>query len=347
MQRALNLPLFLFALALGYLATSIPSGYYLLRPGGAYEIGPILELPPEQRQESGRLAFTAVRAGRASWWQVGEARLTGDAEIVPAEQFLPPGMSVDELNQQNQRLIEESKLLASVVGLQAAGFEARITGQGAEVGGTQPGLPAEGLLQAGDVIVAVDGQATDTAPSVVEAVRRHAVGDQVRFTVSRGGQLQEIVVGTRSSPSEPGRPLVGVAVGTYHLDAALPFPISIDTRNIGGPSAGLMFSLAIFDGVTPGDLTRGHFVAGTGTIAADGTVGPIGGAAEKVAAAEAAGADLFLAPREDEPEARRGAHQIRVAAVGRFDEAVAVLCGLEPLGSAPPEPPPPCSTRLP
>jgi PDZ domain-containing protein len=343
MKRILSLPFFLIVLALSYFLSSVPSGYYLLRPGGAYEIAPILELPPEQRQEIGRLAFTAVRAGRASWWQVADARVRGDAEVVPSDQIVPSGMTTEELNQRNQRLIEESKLVASVVGLRAAGLDARVTGQGAEVGGTLEGMPAEGLLQRGDVIVAVDGQPTDTAPAVVEAVRRHGVGDQVRFTVYRDGQELEVVVGTRSSPTEPGRPLVGVAVSTYELDATLPFPVSIDTGNVGGPSAGLMFSIAIFDAVTPGDLARGNFVAGTGTIAVDGTVGPIGGAAEKIVAAEQAGATVFLVPREDEPEARRGAHSIRVVPIVRFADAVQVLCSLEPQGNVPAAPLPLCT----
>lgn len=343
MKRILNLPFFLIALALGYFVSSVPSGYYLLRPGGAYEIAPILELPPEQRQEIGRIAFTAVRAGPASWWQVAEARVRGNAEVVPSDRIVPSGMTTEELNQRNQRLIEESKLVASVVGLRAAGLDARVTGQGAEVGGTLEGMPADGLLQRGDVIVAVDGQPTDTAPAVVEAVRRHDVGDQVRFAAYRDGQQLEVVVGTRSSPTEPGRPLVGVAVSTYQLDATLPFPVSIDTGNVGGPSAGLMFSIAIFDAVTPGDLARGNFVAGTGTIAVDGTVGPIGGAAEKIVAAEQAGAAVFLVPREDEPEARRGSHTIRVVPIDRFADAIQALCSLDPQGNVPATPLPLCT----
>jgi PDZ domain-containing protein len=343
MKRILNLPIILIGLALGYFVSSVPSGYYLLRPGGAYEIAPILELPPEQRQEVGRIAFTAVRAGPASWFQVAEARVRGNADVVPSDQIVPSGMSMEEFNQRNQRLIEESKLVASVVGLRAAGLDARVTGQGAEVGGTLEGMPAAELLQRGDVIVAVDGQPADTAPAVVEAVRRHEVGDQVRFTIQRGGQQLEVEVGTRSSPSEPGRPLVGVAVSTYQLDATLPFPVSIDTGNVGGPSAGLMFSLAILDAVTPGDLARGNYVAGTGTIAVDGTVGPIGGAAEKSVAAEQAGAAVFLVPREDEPDARRGARTIRVVPIDRFADAIQALCNLDPPGNVPAAPLPLCS----
>ena len=104
-----------------------------------------------------------------------------------------------------------------------------------------------------------------------------------------------------------------------------------------------MFALGILDAITDGDLTRGYYVAGTGTIAADGTVGAVGGAAEKALAAELDGAQLFLVPKGDYEEARRWIRKIRIVPVERFDDAVRALCSLEPLPTlAAPEPPTPC-----
>ena len=121
------------------------------------------------------------------------------------------------------------------------------------------------------------------------------------------------------------------------------FPVDIESDNVGGPSAGFIFALGILDAVTDGDLTRGYYVAGTGTIAADGTVGAVGGAAEKALAAELDGAQVFLVPKDDSDEARRWVHTIQIVPVERFDDAIHALCALPPLPTeAAPEPPTPC-----
>jgi PDZ domain-containing protein len=106
-----------------------------------------------------------------------------------------------------------------------------------------------------------------------------------------------------------------------------------------------MFALGILDAVTAGDLTRGYFVAGTGTLAPDGSVGPIGGAAEKALAAEDAGAQVFIVPRDNADEARRWVHSLQIVPVGTFDEAVHALCALSPLPTAAsPDLPTPCTS---
>jgi PDZ domain-containing protein len=219
-----------------------------------------------------------------------------------------------------------------------------VTGQGALVVGTLEGLPAEGVLQPGDVVVAADGQPVETATQLVEAIQRRQVGQEVQLTIVRAEQRQEVRLETASSPSEPGRPIVGASVSTRGFDVRLPFPVEFDTTNIGGPSAGLMFSLGVLDGVTEGLLTRGYFVAGTGTIAADGSVGPISGAAQKVIAAQRDGADLFLVPRENLEEARRTAGSLRLVAVDSFDQALRTLCSLEPRDGSTNPAGPPCPT---
>jgi PDZ domain-containing protein len=121
---------------------------------------------------------------------------------------------------------------------------------------------------------------------------------------------------------------VNIATRGYRMD--LPFPVDIDTSGVGGPSAGLMFALGILDAVTEGDLTRGHFVAGTGTIDVEGRVGAIGGAREKVIGAEHDGAAVFLVPRANYEEAQRGAYRARLVPVERLADAVQALCALPP-----------------
>jgi PDZ domain-containing protein len=319
------------------------SPYFLITPGGTYDIGSRLRVPDEQRKPMGRMAFTAVYEQEANWGDVARARVVGQAEIVPAVDIRPPGTTQEQVNQTNKRLIDESKPIAAAVALRAAGYAVDLTGQGAEVESILPGMPADGVLQVGDIIVAVDGQPIDTTNALIESVRRHQVGDQVALRIRRDGQDQDIVIGTKNSPTEPGRPIVGVTISTYLFDVRMPFPVDIESDNVGGPSAGFMFALGILDAITDGDLTRGYYLAGTGTIGADGTVGAVGGAAEKALAAELDGAQFFLVPKDDSDEARRWARKIQIVPIERFDDAIHALCALPPLETvAAPEPPTPC-----
>ena len=319
------------------------SPYFLITPGGTYDIGSRLRVPDEYRKPMGHMAFTAVFEQEACWGEVAHARLAGRAEVVPANEVRPPGTSQQQINETNKRLIDESKPVAAVVALRAAGYPVEITGQGAEVESIIDGMPAQGVLQVGDIISAVDGQTVDTTNTLIQAITRHKVGDQVTLTIHRDGQDQDLQVGTRSSPTEPGRPIVGVTVSTYLFDVRMPFAVDVESDNVGGPSAGFMFALGILDAVTDGDLTRGYYVAGTGTIAQDGTVGAVGGAAEKALAAEQDGAQIFLVPRDDSDEARRWVKHIQIVPIDRFEDAIHALCGLQPLQSvASPDPPPLC-----
>ncbi len=308
------------------------SPYFLITPGGTFDVGfdygSRLSVPDQYRRPMGRLAFTAVYEMEANWTQVLRARVVGGAEIVPAVYIRPPGTTQQQVNENNQRLIDQSKPIATAVGLRAAGFPVNVTGQGARVESVLDGMPAQGVLQVGDIIVGVDGQPVTTTDSLTQVTSRHAVGDHVTLEVHRGDQDTTLDLVTAESPSAPGRALVGITVSTYMFDIQMPFTVDIQSDNVGGPSAGLMFALAVLDGVTDGDLTRGYYVAGTGTIAQDGTVGAVGGAAEKALAAEDAGAQIFLVPKDDADDSHRWVHTIQVIPVATFDDAIRALCAL-------------------
>jgi len=156
------------------------------------------------------------------------------------------------------------------------------------------------------------------------------VGERVALDIQRKGEPMSVELVTAASPTPPQRPIIGVSIATEGFNIQTPFQVNITSDNVGGPSAGFMFALATLDGVTDGDLTRGHFVAGTGTIALDGTVGPVGGTAEKALGAERDGADVFLAPKADAEEAGRWVHNLKVVPIERFDDAVKALCALPP-----------------
>src|SRR6266568_502628 len=170
------------------------SPYFLITPGGAYDIGSRLHVPAEQRKPMGHMAFTAVYEQEANWGEVARARLVGQAEIVPAVDVRPPGTTQEQINQTNKRLIDESKPIAAVVALRAAGYSVDITGQGAEVQSVIKGMPADGVLQVGDVIVAVDGRSIDTTAALIESIRARQAGDPVTLTILRDGQTQDLQV---------------------------------------------------------------------------------------------------------------------------------------------------------
>jgi PDZ domain-containing protein len=322
------------------------SPYFLITPGGTYEIDfqTRLSVPEEDRKPMGRMAFTAVYEQEASWAEIAHARLFGKAEIVPAEAIRPPGTTQEQVNATNQRLIDESKPVAAVVGLRAAGFPVAITGDGAQVQSILPGAPADGVLQPGDIITAVDAQPISTTDSLIQATTAHKIGDQLTLSVKRGDDTLTLQLTTAAAPDDANRPIIGVTISTYNFNVQMPFPVDIQSDNVGGPSAGFMFALAILDGVTDGDLTRGYYVAGTGTIAQDGTVGAVGGAAEKALAAEQDGAQIFLVPRDDANDAGRWVHSIKIIPIDKFQDAVTALCGLTPLPTAAsPDTPTPCT----
>ncbi len=308
-----------------------PSRYALMTPGDALAVVPRVDLPPERRQPAGNLYFTVVNIQPLTWGEWAQAMVRPSVEeIVPRDEIEPPGIPREQVDAYNRQLMEESKVVASVVALRHAGFPVQVGGQGARVVAVLPRSPADGVLREGDVIQAVDGIPTPTVVDLVTQVHARRPGDQVRLTVRREDQTLQFDLTTVPSPSDPGRPMVGAMLLTELFDYHLLFPVTIQSDNITGPSAGLMFALGVYDLLTPGVLGNGHRVAGTGTIALDGTVGPVGGAAEKVAAAERNGLEIFLVPADDADEARRAARSIQVIPVHSFDDALEALQRLGP-----------------
>jgi Lon-like protease len=306
-----------------------PSPYALLLPGEAQAVIPRVMVPPDREQEAGELFFTVVNVRPVTWSEWAVARLDPQVEeIVSRDEIEPPDVPREVVDAYNRALMDESKAVASVVALREAGYPVEVRGQGARVVAVLPNSPAQGVLHEGDVILAQDGVQMPTAVDLVTSVQKRKPGDTVQLTVRRGDQTQELSIVTIPSPTEPGRPMVGVMLLTELFDFTLPFPVTIQSDGIGGPSAGLMFALGVYDRVTPGLLAGGQKVAGTGTLDVDGNVGPIGGAAEKVIGAERAGAVVFLAPSENLDEARSAATTAKVVEVRNFGEALAAVRAL-------------------
>jgi PDZ domain-containing protein len=191
----------------------------------------------------------------------------------------------------------------------------------------------------GDVITAVDGTPAQLADDVGPAVRARPAGAPVTFTVQRGDETLPVTITTRAAPvgDFAGQAQVGVASTTKDLNFDFPVDVEIDTGSVGGPSAGLAFTLTILDELSPGNLTGGQKIAVTGTIELDGTVGPIGGVVQKAVTAKRAGARVFIVPEAEEAAARDHADGMKVVGVSNLEEALTALQrnGGEPLPTGP------------
>ncbi len=259
-----------------------------------------------------------------------QSQMSGRAVILPRRELVPPAMSMEEYSELVMEMMEESKTVSKIVALRQAGVEVQATGEGARVQKLLPGTMAEGILQEGDVVVEAEGQRIQAAPDLVNLVRRQKPGAAVSLKVMREGDPFEVQVGTKESDSEPGIAVIGILIKTHQFGHNLPVQIEIDSENIGGPSAGLMFTLGILEALEGRGLAAGHRVAGTGTISLDGSVGPVGGIGPKVIGAEEAGADYFLAPQDNFEAAKQAARRIQVIPVATLGDAVSFLRGLRP-----------------
>jgi PDZ domain-containing protein len=194
------------------------------------------------------------------------------------------------------------------------------------------GGPAHERLRPGDLVTAVDGVPTPTEKQVRDRIQAHQVGDTVIFTVIRAKQEQRVKVITAESTTQSDAPVVGITLGTgYDYAPEISFELG---QQIGGPSAGLVFALAIYDKITDGDLLGGRHVAGTGTISPTGDIGPVGGIQEKIAGAENAGATEFFVPASNCADVDGLRTDVRLIKVSTLRDAITALQTLESPGWA-------------
>lgn len=259
---------------------------------------------------------------RVTAWDWLMATFNPAVDIYDTEEVYPPDITADQIQEQNVQLMENSQLGAAVVALRAIGTDVP---EQVKVGQIITGAPAADTLKVDDQIVKVDTTTIANPEDVRKALQEFAPGDKVPFTIVRDGKEQQIDVPTGESDPDPQDPQAEprTVIGVYLAsDFDLPYEVTIDAGNVGGPSAGMMFSLAIYDKITPGPLTGGLNIAGTGTISSDGSVGGIGGIRQKMWAAKDADVDYFLAPAANCDEVvGRIPDGLKVAKVETFDQA--------------------------
>ena len=317
------------ALALLYLvATRVPIPiFYAMEPGPARDVEDLVEVSGERTYSSdGSLFLTTVRVDTqvtaADWIR---------AAIDPAKRIVSPeevtgGRPFEQQEKLQLQAMEASKEQARLVALSALDYPPP-EADGAEIVSVDEQAPAGSALREDDVIVEVNGEPVETTCDASEAIGEVEPGDQVELAVLRDGERENFTLNTAPNPGNPSEPYVGVYMTNKGFEYEPGVEVEFDTENIGGPSAGLMFTLALYDQLTPDDLTGGREIAGTGTIECAGEVGAIGGIEQKVSGAEAEGAEVFLAPSGNFDQALAVADDIRVVEVTNFSDALDYLEG--------------------
>lgn len=241
--------------------------------------------------------------------------ITTDDTLLPISAVMPSNQSPEEMEEENRQNFVDSESQATSAAMKYLGIPTKVS-----VVEAIDGAPAQGVFEAEDVITAVDGEHVDHPSQVKELVQAHKPGDTVTLTVERDKKPHDVTVTLAAAEGDPKTPRLGILMTSV---PATDVKVRYNLNDVGGPSAGMIFSLAVIDKLSPGELTGGKKVAGTGTISEDGQVGPIGGIEHKIAAAHAEGAEIFLAPADNCAEAARSDHgDMPIAKVSNIDDAV-------------------------
>jgi PDZ domain-containing protein len=297
--------------------------YFVIGPGPSQDVEPLIHIdgPPVYPSE-GQLLLTTVTVDRTNAYGLFSAWLDPAAAVVSEREVLAPGQTEEQELQVARSQMDTSKIDAAVVALSAVTDYPQRHGQGLLIDLVAVDAPATGKLFPGDVVVAMDGRKVNDLDAARRLIRQAGAGTPIRLTVlgRPGGETQVTVAPTTVRFEGEEQVVIGV-----RFVPNFPFPLAIESSNIGGPSAGLMWTLGLVDLLTAGDLTGGRTIAGTGEIALTGEVFPIGGIEEKVVAAELAGAEIFFAPEENAAAAREVADEIRIVAISTYEDALAFL----------------------
>jgi PDZ domain-containing protein len=299
--------------------------YVVVSPGDSFDVrGDITISGVPVQQPTGPYLLTSVRLGQPSALGLLVAMARSDREVIGAGDVMPNGISPGAIATFERQLYLDSQQAAAAAAAKAAGYQATLTGAGARVLGLATSSPAASVLKVGDTITAVNGQPVATDTDLHNALTGLPPGQSLALTVDRQGRVLHLTTHTARLSNVAGGTGIGVVVSTRDLHVVLPFTVNFRARpNIGGPSAGLAYALAVADMLDRPDDARSRAVAATGTIAADGTVGPVGGVHEKAIAARHAGARVFLVPTQEVNSVDY--HSLDVRGVKDLADAVHVL----------------------
>ncbi|WP_408010872.1 SepM family pheromone-processing serine protease [Pseudalkalibacillus sp. A8] len=326
----------LLALVIAFL----PLPYYFTQPGDAKVLSPIIEVE-ERNKAEGSFMLTTVLVGKANAAEYLWAKVSEYREVIPEDQIRGSDETEEEYESRQLQLMQSSQHAATIVAFKEANKSIEIINKGVFITGVISGMPAAEKLKVGDLITSLNGEEIKTAEDLVNRLKKFGANDKVQLTVNRDSKEKEITLSLKTFPkdivqnSEEERAGIGITYPVTYTEIETDPNLKIETNKIGGPSAGLMFTLEIYNQLTEEDWTKGYKIAGTGTMNEKGEIGPIGGIKQKVVAADNAGAEVFFAPvkADNYKHAKEAAEDIntdmKIVPVEKFSDALEYLKDLK------------------
>jgi PDZ domain-containing protein len=304
----------------------VPMPFYEIQPGTARPVEELVTLSTDTTPIEGDLDLLTIRQRTPNVAEALWVALVPDRELQPAQSRTPPGIELEEYYGLQRLAFETSFLTAVAVAAEEAGYEVELRTR-AIVAHVLSDGPSDGVLRAGDTILRVDGVPVGSGDDLVQELGTPDGPRTVDLDVLRDDEELTVEVTMRRLPTTE-RPVLGIVAETVADEPDLPFEIELDRDGISGPSAGMMLALTAADMLLEEDLTRGRVIAGTGTIARDGRVGPVSGVEQKTRAAIEAEADLLLVPLEALPDTTAAIEAgIEVVGVETFQDALDAVRG--------------------
>lgn len=271
----------------------VPLPYYVEAPGATIDLKDMITVNDQEDKESGSFSLTSVGIRRATGFGVASALLSDFKDVI-SEEELTGGATNEEYNQMQKYYMESSQNAAIEQALKLANIPYTMEFKGVYVMGVEKNSSFYKKLSVGDTVTKVDGLSFKSAEEFMEYVKGQEVGQVVTITFIHDGKEEE-ASGKLIELSTDKKPGIGITL-TDHTEIATDTEVAINSGSIGGPSAGLMFTLEIYEQLTHQNIRKGKKIAGTGTINSAGEVGRIGGIDKKVASADEAGMNIFFAP---------------------------------------------------
>lgn len=332
---------FVLIMAIVVFVSSYRLDAYISRPGDAYELSPFVEVDGRDEDDEGTLSLMTVTMFNATPALYVMAKFQEGYKVLSPDQVRSPHESDEEYNVRQLKLMSDSQVNALQVAFEQAGLPYEVSSNGVFIMNVLEGGAADGLLSPGDRLLEIDGNSYGSMEELLDYLSTKEAGDEVALVIEREERRINQSITLAPLPTEPERAGIGISF-VEDKDIETEPQVSIDSDTIGGPSAGLMFTLEILNQLLDEDITQGYDVAGTGTIDSDGTVGRIGGIDQKVIAADRAGIDIFFAPEESADAglpsnydialetAEKIGTEMEIVPVGSIDSALDYLAELPP-----------------
>ena len=313
-----------------YLVVIFPFGfaktdYYFMSPGPPYQWD--IEIEDEQSFNfDGSLYQLTVRRDEANYFVYAWANINNQIDLYPREVILPDGVTPQELSEISIQNMITSENVAIAVALNSLGYNIESEGDGVLVVGLLDNSPVKDILLKNDLITSINNEIVKSTTEFISLLKTYEIGDTVQIGLIRDDKEINFKTTLIEHIEYENEPMVGFLASTPNQQFVFPFEVDINTGNVGGPSAGMMMALNVYNKLVEEDITNGEKIAGTGTIEIDGSVGPVGGVKQKVIAAKRANASLILVPTANFQEANVYSDEnTSIVAVDSFEEALNVI----------------------